>query len=61
MQRRCKAWVSYAQMEKRHAHPSSVERFERCRAVLQRGLTRNPTSACLVQVGVVIRLVLSHR
>jgi hypothetical protein len=52
---RCKAWVSYAQMEKRWAssltpHIGAAQRFDRCRAVLQRGLLHNPTSACLVQV-----------
>lgn len=59
----CKAWVSYAQMEKRCAlvgghsasHEAAVvgskDRFQRCRTVLQRGLTINPNSACLVQVG----------
>lgn len=41
-----KAWVSWAQMEKR-SNPD--ERFMRCREVLQRGLTSNPQSAALIQ------------
>lgn len=45
----CKAWVSYAQMEKRSTKHLTMERFERCRLVLQRGLQLNPTSACLAQ------------
>ena len=46
----CKAWVSYAQMEKRSHVGRGEERWQRCRSVLQRGLAANPTSACLVQV-----------
>lgn len=48
----CKAWVSYAQMEKRCARaPDSgcTDRWARCRQVLQRGLTANPSSSCLIQ------------
>jgi tetratricopeptide (TPR) repeat protein len=51
----CTAWTSYAQMEKRAAKAatatatSGADRFAACRAVLQRGLALNPTSACLVQ------------
>lgn len=47
----CKAWVSYAQMEKRSRATSGrgEERWQHCRSVLQRGLAANPTSACLVQ------------
>ena len=50
----CTAWTSYAQMEKRAALRGGVvsggsDRFAACRAVLQRALTLNPTSACLVQ------------
>lgn len=42
-----KAWVSWAQLEKRSiAHE---ERFARCRDVLQRGLTLNPDSVFLIQ------------
>ncbi|PNH07477.1 hypothetical protein TSOC_006069 [Tetrabaena socialis] len=43
----CKAWVSWAQMEKR-CHRGS-ERWLRMRSILQRGLTLNPHSACLIQ------------
>lgn len=45
----CKAWVSFAMMEKRCASSSASERFAKCRAVLQRGLQLNPDAACLVQ------------
>lgn len=43
----CKAWVSYAQMEKRmnkHRPP-----YGQCREILQRGMLYNPSSACLAQ------------
>uniref|UniRef100_A0A7S0WIG4 Tetratricopeptide repeat protein n=1 Tax=Chlamydomonas leiostraca TaxID=1034604 RepID=A0A7S0WIG4_9CHLO len=43
----CCAWVSWAQMEKRAN--TGPERWDRCREVLQRGLTINPKSACLIQ------------
>eukprot|EP00803_Ostreobium_quekettii_P006328 evm.model.scf_387.5 EVM.evm.TU.scf_387.5 scf_387:82475-83755(-) len=50
----CKAWVSYAQMEKRATRrggrKSSRERWESVRQVLQRGMTFNPRSACLAQL-----------
>ena len=44
----CKAWVSWAQMEKRaesRGHGSS----QRPREILQKGLTHNKNSACLIQ------------
>lgn len=41
-----KAWVSWAQLEKRIAQE---ERFAKCRDVLQRGLTLNPNSVFLIQ------------
>lgn len=41
-----KAWVSWAQLEKRIAQE---ERFARCRDILQRGLTLNPDSVFLIQ------------
>jgi hypothetical protein len=63
--RACVAWTSYAQMEKRAGLRAGGQaargeaaagggggggdRFAACRAVLQRGLALNPTSACLVQ------------
>lgn len=52
--RACVAWTSYAQMEKRaglraESVQAGGDRFAACRAVLQRGLALNPTSACLVQ------------
>lgn len=45
----CKAWVSYAQMEKRSNKQSAVDKYFRCREVLQRGMSHNPQSACLAQ------------
>ncbi|EFJ50551.1 hypothetical protein VOLCADRAFT_88469 [Volvox carteri f. nagariensis] len=45
----CKAWVSWAQMEKRCHRFNQSERWHRCRAVLQRGLELNPSSSCLIQ------------
>mmetsp|Transcript_26711 Transcript_26711/g.58155 ORF Transcript_26711/g.58155 Transcript_26711/m.58155 type:complete len:231 (-) Transcript_26711:231-923(-) len=39
----CRAWVSYAQMEKK------CNNRESCREVLQLGLKLNPRSACLLQ------------
>lgn len=42
----CKAYVSWAQMEKRMMDDM---RFLRCRNVLQAGTARNPDSACLIQ------------
>ncbi|GLI59047.1 hypothetical protein VaNZ11_000875 [Volvox africanus] len=45
----CKAWVSWAQMEKRCYRYNQSERWHRCRAVLQRGLELNPSSSCLIQ------------
>lgn len=47
-----KAWVSYAQMEKRVgkcAGMQGVQRFNRCREVLQRAMTIHPTSPELTQ------------
>ncbi len=46
----CPCAAFFLQMEKRCAGSSPQERFARCRAILQRGLALNPTSACLVQV-----------
>lgn len=43
-----KAWVSWAQMEKR-CSGQTTQRFHHCREVLQRGLTMNPGSIKLVQ------------
>ncbi|GLC54770.1 hypothetical protein PLESTB_000904100 [Pleodorina starrii] len=45
----CKAWVSWAQMEKRCHRSNQSERWHRCREVLQRGLELNPSSSCLIQ------------
>lgn len=45
----CKAWVSYAQVERRLGRISDPNRFEAARQVLQRGLQLNPGSACLAQ------------
>ncbi|KAG2445198.1 hypothetical protein HYH02_008666 [Chlamydomonas schloesseri] len=36
-------------MEKQCHRSRDADRWERCRAVLQRGLTLNPTSSCLIQ------------
>ncbi|KAG2425458.1 hypothetical protein HXX76_013668 [Chlamydomonas incerta] len=37
-------------MEKRsHRGSGHADRWQRCRAILQRGLTLNPTSSCLIQ------------
>jgi lipopolysaccharide biosynthesis regulator YciM len=46
-----KAWVSWAQLEKRVslASADTQDRFKRCREVLQRGLQMNPQSAALCQ------------
>ena len=42
-------------MEKRsHRSSHHADRWQRCRAVLQRGLSLNPTSSCLVQVRVCV-------
>ena len=46
-----KAWVSWAQLEKRVRLGDGVDHVERCRCVLQRGLTLNPKNASLCQVG----------
>lgn len=45
----CKAWVSYAQMEKRLSRSSTAAGPSKCREILQRGLRLNPSSACLAQ------------
>ncbi|KIZ02203.1 hypothetical protein MNEG_5750 [Monoraphidium neglectum] len=45
----CKAWVSYAQMEKRIGRLGDPQRLHIARFVLQRGLSSNPDSACLAQ------------
>jgi len=45
----CRAWVSWAQMEKKAGADSTVLDYEGCRAVLQRGLQLNPRSSCLCQ------------
>ncbi|GBF90047.1 hypothetical protein Rsub_02755 [Raphidocelis subcapitata] len=45
----CKAWVSYAQMEKRVGRNGEPERLQIARYILQRGLSSNPDSACLAQ------------
>eukprot|EP00879_Flechtneria_rotunda_P021515 GHRR01022676.1.p1 GENE.GHRR01022676.1~~GHRR01022676.1.p1 ORF type:complete len:140 (+),score=15.73 GHRR01022676.1:193-612(+) len=50
--RLCKAWVSYAQMERRLGRTHDPLRMEVARQILQRGLQRNPDSGCLAQVGV---------
>ncbi|BDA42044.1 probable protein high chlorophyll fluorescent 107 [Coccomyxa sp. Obi] len=44
-----KAWVSWAQLEKRVKLGDGVDHVERCRCVLQRGLTLNPKNASLCQ------------
>ncbi|DBA97504.1 hypothetical protein WJX77_006572 [Trebouxia sp. C0004] len=43
-----KAWVSWAQFEKR-VKKDHQDRFQSCRQVLQQGLTLNRTSAALIQ------------
>lgn len=43
-----KAWVSWAQMEKRSAGPGS-ERWNNCRYILQQALTLNPNDPYLIQ------------
>ena len=43
------AWVSWAQFEKR-VKKHHQDRFQKCRQVLQQGLTLNRTSAALIQV-----------
>ena len=44
------AWVSWAQFEKRAQQGSNGDHLQRCRSVLQRGLTLNPNNAKLCQV-----------
>ena len=44
------AWVSWAQFEKRVQQGSIGDHLQRCRSVLQRGLTLNPNNAKLCQV-----------
>ena len=44
------AWVSWAQFEKRAQQGSLGDHLQRCRSVLQRGLTLNPNNAKLCQV-----------
>lgn len=44
------AWVSWAQFEKRAQQGSVGDHLQRCRSVLQRGLTLNPNNAKLCQV-----------
>lgn len=45
-----KAWVSWAQMEKRTRAAGAGDHLARCRMVLQQGLSLNPDSAPLCQV-----------
>jgi len=51
----CRAWVSWAQMEKKAGAALDEETglvhpdFGACRVILQRGLERNPNSSCLCQ------------
>ena len=45
-----KAWVSWAQMEKRTRTAGAGDHLARCRMVLQQGLSLNPDSAPLCQV-----------
>lgn len=45
----CKAWVSYAQMERRMGRISDPLRLAVARQILQRGLATNPDSGCLAQ------------
>mmetsp|Transcript_10585 Transcript_10585/g.28979 ORF Transcript_10585/g.28979 Transcript_10585/m.28979 type:complete len:206 (+) Transcript_10585:1438-2055(+) len=47
--RECKAWVSYAMMEKRNNPHSPEAQHRACRAILQRGLQLNPNSTCIIQ------------
>ncbi|KAK9846412.1 hypothetical protein WJX81_003324 [Elliptochloris bilobata] len=44
-----KAWVSWAQMEKRSRKAGAGDPLARCRMVLQQGLSLNPDSAPLCQ------------
>ncbi len=44
------AWVSWAQFEKRAQQGCLGDHLQRCRSVLQRGLTLNPNNAKLCQV-----------
>ena len=44
------AWVSWAQFEKRVQQGCLGDHLQRCRSVLQRGLTLNPNNAKLCQV-----------
>ena len=39
----CKAWVSYAQMEKR------IGNMPKCRSILRKGIKYNPESSCIIQ------------
>lgn len=45
----CKAWVSYAQMERRMSRIADPLRLAVARQILQRGLSTNPDSGCLAQ------------
>lgn len=47
----CKMWVAYAQMEKRRGRMQADNdaAYHRARSILQRGMTYNPTSACIAQ------------
>jgi len=49
----CRAWVSWAQMEKRAGAAMEEDRsvldFTACRAILKKGLELNPQSSCLIQ------------
>lgn len=42
-------WVSYAQMERRAWATDPIERWHRCRGVLQRALALNPHSPHITQ------------
>jgi tetratricopeptide (TPR) repeat protein len=44
-----KAWVSWAQMEKRTVAEGQGDGIERCRRILQQGLALNPTDAKILQ------------
>lgn len=44
-----KAWVSWAQMEKRTVVEGREDNIERCRKILQQGLSLNPTDAKILQ------------
>eukprot|EP00775_Hariotina_reticulata_P002867 gene2867-3159_t len=45
----CKAWVSYAQMERRLGRIADPFHFHMARQILQKGLQLNPDSGCLAQ------------